>query len=412
MRLEKIAFKNQRGDTLSAVLDLPLGGQPRGWALFAHCFTCSKDLRPLRNISGALNRAGIGVLRFDFTGLGESEGEFAETNLSTNVSDLVSAAEWLAENRGPVQLLVGHSFGGSAVLKAAALLEDVRAVATIAAPADPEHVAHLFTDDYREIELLGEAHVQIAGRTFPIRRQFIEDIQETSMGETLENLRKPVLVLHGPLDNIVGIDNARLLFERLHHPKSYVSLDQADHLLSDPADSLYVGSVIASWASRYLDRWDSDVHPITGDRVVVGMGRDHYRSDIWARGHRCVSDEPPSHGGEGTGPTPYDFLIGALGACTTMTLRMYADRKEWPLESVRVRLRHEKVHATDSDEAERGSALIDRVEREIEIYGDLDAKQRARLMEIADRCPVHRTLKGDITIETSEGRVEPAADIN
>jgi putative redox protein len=214
------------------------------------------------------------------------------------------------------------------------------------------------------------------------------------------------------LDNVVGIDNARLIFEPLHHPKSYVSLDQADHLLSNPADSRYVGSVIASWASRYLDRWDSEVHPLTGDRVVVGIGEDRYRSDIWARGHRCVADEPPSKGGQGMGPTPYDFLIGSLGACTTMTLRMYADRKEWPLEAVRVRLRHQKVHADDSDEFEKSSALVDRVEREIEIYGDLSDEQRARLMEIADRCPVHRTLKGDISIVTTEAAMDAQLEAN
>ncbi len=412
MQLEKISFENERGDTLSASLDLPLGGEPRAWAILAHCFTCSKDLRALRNISNAMNRAGIGVLRFDFTGLGESEGEFAETNFSTNVSDLVAAASWLDRNRGSVQLLVGHSFGGSAVLKAAESLDDVRAVATIAAPAHPDHVAHLFVEDYREIAMTGETEVEIAGRKFPVRRQFLEDIQDASMRDTLENLRKPVLVLHGPLDNVVGIDNARLIFEPLHHPKSYVSLDQADHLLSNPADSRYVGSVIASWASRYLDRWDSEVHPLTGDRVVVGIGEDRYRSDIWARGHRCVADEPPSKGGQGMGPTPYDFLIGSLGACTTMTLRMYADRKEWPLEAVRVRLRHQKVHADDSDEFEKSSALVDRVEREIEIYGDLSDEQRARLMEIADRCPVHRTLKGDISIVTTEAAMDAQLEAN
>ncbi|MGA7305597.1 MAG: alpha/beta fold hydrolase [Rhodothermales bacterium] len=412
MQLEKISFENERGDTLSASLDLPLGGEPRAWAILAHCFTCSKDLRALRNISNAMNRAGIGVLRFDFTGLGESEGEFAETNFSTNVSDLVAAAGWLERNRGSVQLLVGHSFGGSAVLKAAESLDDVRAVATIAAPAHPDHVAHLFVEDYREIAMTGETEVEIAGRKFSVRRQFLEDIQDASMRDTLENLRKPVLVLHGPLDNVVGIDNARLIFEPLHHPKSYVSLDQADHLLSNPADSRYVGSVIASWASRYLDRWDSEVHPLTGDRVVVGIGEDRYRSDIWARGHRCVADEPPSKGGQGMGPTPYDFLIGSLGACTTMTLRMYADRKEWPLEAVRVRLRHQKVHADDSDEFEKSSALVDRVEREIEIYGDLSDEQRARLMEIADRCPVHRTLKGDISIVTTEAAMDAQLEAN
>jgi len=411
MQLEKISFENERGDALSASLDLPLGGDPRAWAIFAHCFTCSKDLRALRNISNAMNRAGIGVLRFDFTGLGESEGEFAETNFSTNVSDLISAARWLERKRGRVQLLVGHSFGGSAVLKAAELLDDVRAVATIAAPADPDHVAHLFADDFREIEMTGEASVEITGRTFSVRRQFLEDIRETSMRETLERLRKPVLVLHSPLDNVVGIDNARLIFEPLHHPKSYISLDQADHLLSDPADSRYVGSVISSWASRYLDRWDSEDYPVSGDRVVVGIGEERYRSDIWARGHRCVADEPPSQGGQGLGPTPYDFLIGALGACTTMTLRMYADRKEWPLDSVRVRLRFLRVHATDSGDAEKSSALIDRVEREIEIYGDLDDKQRARLMEIADRCPVHRTLKGDISVVTTEAKLDTKLEL-
>ena len=400
MHSEQITFPGHDGNQLSAALDIPIGGSPRAWALFAHCFTCSKDLKAVRNISQALGAAGIGVLRFDFTGLGESEGAFEDTNLSSNVADLVAAAEWLKKHRGAVQLLIGHSFGGSAVLKAAALIPGIRAVSTIGAPADPSHVTHLFADDIQHIEHTGSAKVTIGYRTFTLQRQFLDDICESSMRSALAEFDKPLLVLHGPLDNVVGIDNARMIFERVRHPKSYISLDQADHLLSDASDSRYAGGVIASWATRYLDRVDTEKHPITGDRVVVDIGRDKYRSAIWARGHRCTADEPPSLGGSGAGPTPYDFLLGALGACTAITLRMYADRKKWPLDGVRVRLRHEKIHAEDCDDCDKATSLVDQVDREVEILGDLGPDQRARLMEIADRCPVHRTLERKTQIRT------------
>lgn len=402
MRTEKISFENDAGKKLAAEIDLPGFGPPASWALLAHCFTCSKDLRPLRNISAALALEGVGVMRFDFTGLGESEGAFADTNFSTNVADLKAAARWMAANRGPVHLLVGHSFGGSAVLVAAAGIPEVRAVATIGAPADPDHVDHLFVEALPEIEQQGEAHVQIAGRRFVIQRQFLRDIEQASMQRALDDLRKPVLILHGPLDNTVGVENAKLIYERLRHPKSFISLDRADHLLSDPADSRYAGSVIAGWASRYLPPVEAEQTTAPGGQVVAAIGMDHYRTEVSARGHRFLADEPESSGGEGLGPTPYDLLLGGLGTCTAMTLRMYADRKNWALSGVHVRLKHAKVHADDCDDCEASSARIDRIDREIVLTGDLSAEERARLMEIADRCPVHRTLTGDIRIVTTE----------
>ncbi|MEX2541411.1 MAG: bifunctional alpha/beta hydrolase/OsmC family protein [Trueperaceae bacterium] len=416
MPSRRIEFDNGRGQRLAARLDLPVDGAPDAYAMLAHCFTCSKDLRGLRRLSSALAQAGFAVLRLDFTGLGESEGEFAQTSFSSNVEDVVAAASHLEEHYQAPALLVGHSLGGAAVLAAAPHLPSVRAVATVGAPADQQHVERLIIDSRTAIETQGEALVDIGGRPFTVRREFLEDLRRSRLSESVAELRRPLLLLHSPSDEVVGIDNARRLFDAAKHPKSFVSLDRADHLLSDPGDADLAGSLIASWARRYLERpyqadWKSD--PL--DNRVMARTERGLRTEILADGFGLVADEPASLGGTETGPTPYDLLASALGACTTMTLRMYADRKGWPLLAAQVRVKHSKVHAEDSAEDSQGTTLggkMDRFERELELLGALDDAQRARLLEIANRCPVHRTLEeGPTLISTRLLEAKPTGEV-
>lgn len=402
MRSEKVVFENKQGFELAARIDLPADGQPTAYALFAHCFTCSKNLNAVGHISRALTQAGFGVLRFDFTGLGESEGDFADTHFASNISDLLSAADYLEASYELPRILVGHSLGGAAVLMAARHLPSVVAVATIGAPSSPEHIRHLFVDDLDEISSSGEAEVRLAGRVFTIRKEFIEDLSRHDAPDAIGELDKALLVLHAPLDQIVGIENAAEIFQRAKHPKSFISLDTADHLLTEPEDSRYAGSVIAAWSARYIpaERRLAKQGPPDDNRIVVETGKEGFRTEISANGHSLVADEPLAVGGTDEGPSPYDLLVASLGACTSMTLRMYADRKKLPLESVVVRLRHQKIHAEDCAHCESEGARIDHIEREIELTGALDEDQRSRMLEIAERCPVHRTLESDIVIES------------
>jgi uncharacterized OsmC-like protein/fermentation-respiration switch protein FrsA (DUF1100 family) len=403
MRNQKITFRGAHGGQLAARLSLPPDGDVVACALFAHCFTCSKDLKPVVNISRALTQQRIAVLRFDFTGLGESEGDFADTTFSSNIEDLVAAAGYMAGELEAPAILVGHSLGGAAVLQAAARIPSVRAVATIGAPFDPAHVKHLFEGSLEEIEERGEADVVLAGRRFTVGRQFVRDLDGHRMEQTIAGLGRPLLIFHSPVDRTVGIDNAALIYQAARHPKSFVSLDDADHLLLDERDSLYVGSVLAAWAQRYMD---APPEPETREalrqdnRVAARTAAGAFRTEILARGHALIADEPAAVGGENLGPTPYDLLAAALGACTTMTLRMYADRKEWPLHEAEVRVKHSRIHAEDEERCEEGGeARLDRLDREITLVGPLDDEQRARLMEIADRCPVHRTLSAGVRID-------------
>ncbi len=399
MSFEKLTFENPQGDTLAARLDRPKGESPCAYALFAHCFTCSKDLSAVGAISRALNRHGIAVLRFDFTGLGESEGDFADTNFSSNIDDLVVAANFLAREYEAPRILVGHSLGGAAVLQAAHELDSVQAVSTIGAPYDPEHVTRLLDDSIEDIKATGEARVTLAGRSFTIRKQFLDDLAATRMEETIHTLSRALLLFHSPVDRTVGIDNASRIFQAAKHPKSFVSLDDADHLLTTQADAEYVGVVLGAWAEKYVDRSRSTRETPEG-QVTTRTGT-AYRTEIQAGPHALVADEPEDVGGDDAGPSPYDYLLSALGSCTGMTLRMYADRKEWSLDEAIVRLSHEKVHAADCENCDTDTGKIDRIEREIEVRGDLTDEQRDRLLEIANKCPVHRTLHREVEVRSA-----------
>lgn len=402
MPFQKLSIPSASGQRLSARLDLPLVGPPIAYALFAHCFTCNKNLKAISHISRALTRERIAVLRFDFTGLGESEGEFADTNFSSNVADLIAVADFLSAEFEAPTLLVGHSLGGAAVLQAAAQIPSSRAVVTIGAPADPSHVIRLLGHTREAIDARGEAEVVLAGRTFRIKKQFLEDLERTRMEETIRNLRRALLVLHSPVDTVVGIENAARIFQAAKHPKSFVSLHQADHLLSDERDAIYVGTLIAAWSRKYIEgpSEETSAPAPTEKHVVVRTGEKGYLTEILADGHTLIADEPVSAGGSGMGPTPYDYLLAALGACTSITLRMYADRKGWPLESILVRLSHRKIHAVDCQECETKSGKIDYIERVIELVGRLGDLERERLLDIARKCPVHRTLHSEVIIQT------------
>jgi uncharacterized OsmC-like protein/alpha/beta superfamily hydrolase len=405
IRSDKVTFEGTQG-RLRARLDRP-DDAPLGWAIFAHCFTCSKDSSASSRISRSLAERGFGVLRFDFTGLGDSEGEFANTNFSSNVEDLVHAAQFLANEHGTPELLVGHSLGGAAVLAASARISGVRAVATINAPFDPAHVAHLIIGKQSQIAEGGVAEVEIGDRTFRITKQFLDDLAEQKSSGRLASLRAALLVIHAPRDTVVGIDNARLIFDAAKHPKSFISLDDADHLLTRREDATYVADVLSAWASRYLSIPLAETRadrpsPLAGEGhvVVVETGESQFSQTIAAGHHTLRSDEPAAMGGGDTGPTPYDLLLASLGACTSMTLRMYASHKNLPLERVAVRLRHDKRHAADCADCETRVGKIDFIEREIELEGELSDAQRTRLLEIADRCPVHRTLQSEIKISS------------
>jgi putative redox protein len=401
MPSERFDFPNAGGEKLSAVLDRP-PGQPLAYALFAHCFTCGKDVLAAKRIAEGLTARGIAVLRFDFTGLGASEGEFANTTFSSNVADLVAAADHLRKMYRPPAILIGHSLGGAAVLAAASQVPEARAVATIAAPADPSHVTGLFSQHVDEIHAKGEVEVALAGRPFRIKKEFLDDVAEQKLHHCLANLRKALLVLHSPTDDLVGIENASAIFTAAKHPKSFVSLSGADHLLSKRADAVYVAEIIAAWSERYLDMVpEPDAMPIEG--VTVAETRNgKFEQSIVVGPHRYLADEPTSVGGNGSGPSPYEYLLAALGACTSMTIRLYADLKKIPLTRVSVQLKHDKIHATDCENCETKEGKIDRIEREITLEGDLSAEQRVKLLEIADKCPVHRTLHSEIDIRTRE----------
>jgi putative redox protein len=400
---ERFQFTGEGGHQLAASLDLP-EAEPVAYALFAHCFTCGKDVLAAKRIAVALAAKGIAVLRFDFTGLGSSEGDFANSTFSSNVADLVRAANHLRETRKAPAILIGHSLGGAAILAAAGQIPEARAAVTIAAPSDPAHVTGLFRDRIEDIRKHGKVEVSLAGRPFHITRDFLDDIAEHGLMAHVTNLHKALLIMHSPTDDTVGIDNATRIFVTAKHPKSFVSLAGADHLLSERRDAAYVADVIAAWATRYLDPAAPEQITNLGEtpRVVVvrETRNSKFQQTVSIGPHRMVADEPVAAGGEDTGPGPYDFVLAGLGACTSMTMRLYADRKSLPLERTTVTLKHSKIYAQDCADCETKQGMLDQIERVIAVEGNLDAEQRKRLLEIADKCPVHRTLTSEIHIVT------------
>ncbi|MDJ0700318.1 MAG: alpha/beta fold hydrolase [Woeseiaceae bacterium] len=399
MNTRQVHFDNADGDRLSGLIDLPVGA-PRAFVLFAHCFTCSKNLKAAAHIASALNDAGFAVLRFDFTGLGQSQGEFADTSFSSNVADLLAAVEYLAREFEAPQILVGHSLGGTAVLQAAAEIPSAVAVATMGSPAEPAHVTHLLKGSEAELRERGEAEVNLGGRPFRMKRQFLDDLETHDVKNAVARLRKALLVMHAPLDDYVGIDNASALFAAAKHPKSFVTLDDSDHLLSKERDSRYAGHVLAAWASRYVAEAPRAELQASAGEVVARTYGDGFRTDVRAGRHEIVADEPTGVGGTDLGPSPYDLLSAALATCTTMTLRMYANHKKLDLQSATVRVTHDKIHADDCSDCETTEGRIDEFRRSVELAGDLTDAQRQRMLEIADRCPVHRTLHGEIKVRS------------
>ncbi len=401
MNLQSVTFKNKEGQLLEGRLELPVDRYPHNYAIFAHCFTCNKNLLAVKNIGKALTSNGFGVLRFDFTGLGESEGNFADTNFSGNVEDLVAAADYLNEKHTAPTLLIGHSLGGAAVIFAATEISSVKAIATVGAPSDPSHVQHLLKSSLEEIQANGKAVVNLSGRDFTIKKQFLEDLKTKSLPDTVKKLRKPILLMHSPQDDTVGIQNAEDIYQAAHHPKSFVSLDGADHLLMNKKDSVYVGEVISGWAKRYLAIEGEEKLPKTKHQVVASLGsEDGFTTQMKVGNHYMIADEPTDFGGNDFGPSPYELVSAGLSACTVMTLQMYAKRKNWPLENVSVHTTYSKTHALDCENCEDTAAKIDTFHREIQLNGSLNQKQRERMLQIADKCPVHKTLHSETQVIT------------
>lgn len=396
----KITFKNKDGLDLKGSIELPDNREPHNFVLFAHCFTCNKNFFAVKNISNSLVSHGFGVLRFDFTGLGESEGDFEDSNFSGNVEDLISAASYLEENYKAPSLLIGHSLGGAAVLFAAKLLSSVTAIATIGAPSHIGHIKHLLKDDLNKIQEKGMSAVNIGGRNFNIKKQFLDDLENKDLKELIPHLNKSLLILHSPQDTIVGIKNAEEIYLAAKHPKSFISLDGADHLLSNKIDSSYAGNIIGSWAHRYLDI-PEQLEIKAGLDVVAHLGPEGFTTQIKAGKHNLIADEPEHFGGNDFGPNPYEYVSAGLAACTSMTLQMYAKRKGWVLDFVETQVNYGKEYAIDCENCETDEAKIDTFKRKLIIKGDLDDEQRKKLLEIANKCPVHKTLHTETQIITS-----------
>ena len=402
MKNRLIKIPNRKGYQLNARLELPANQKPNHYAIFAHCFTCSSSLNAVRNISRALTSNGFGVLRFDFTGLGRSEGSFAESHIGANINDLIDVHQFLKDELEAPSLLIGHSLGGVAAIIAGSQLEEIKAIATIGTPSNPQHTTKHFSHGIEDIESKGEINVNIGGRPFVINKEFVENFNKIDLLDSVSKLKKPLLILHAPFDRIVGVENAQNLFVNAKHPKSFVSLDAADHLLTDQKDSVYAGEVISSWSKRYLEAKENKMLEPNGEQLVghLDLVNDNFTTTIQTTRHAFIADEPESVGGFDFGPSPYELLNASLAACTAMTLKMYARRKKWNLDEVFVYLSHSKKHIEDVDDSSKTSA-IDVLSKKLNFVGDLTDEQKERLKEIASRCPVHRTLEGDIKIETT-----------
>ena len=400
MKSTKLKIPNRKGITLNAHLELPANQKPNYYAIFAHCFTCSSSLSAVRHVSRALTQDGFAVVRFDFTGLGRSEGEFADSHFSANVDDLLDVHNYISKHYDAPSLLVGHSLGGAAVLVAASKIEAVKAVATVGAPATVDHVKHLFSDQVEDTN--GDVEVNIGGRPFIINQDFVAEFDKTDLPSIVKNLRKPLLIMHSPFDKIVGIENAQQLYKNAHHPKSFVTLDDADHLLMEEKDSQYVGEVIGTWARRYFPKVENSMLSTEGEQLVghLNIVEDNFTTSIQTKNHTFIADEPTSIGGSDFGPSPYEYLNAALAACTVMTLKLYAERKEWDLQEVFVYISHSRKHSDDLQVEVEKPKYLDHISKKLKFVGNLDAEQKERLKEIASRCPVHKTIANEVVFET------------
>lgn len=405
MKNTVLKIPNSKGHILHARLAIPTTQKPHQYAIFAHCFTCNSSLKAARNVSRALTSKGFGVLRFDFTGLGRSEGTFAESHFGANVQDLIDVYQYMSAHYEAPALMVGHSLGGAAVIVAATQLETVKGIVTIGTPSNAEHVTQHFSHQLTEIEKKGQIEVHIGGRPFSINKEFVENFTNTDLVGIVRKLRIPLLILHAPFDQIVSIQNAQDLFVNAHHPKSFVSLDDADHLLTQQKDSQYAGEVIGAWAQRYLSPKESKLLDPAGEQLVghLNLVEDDFTTSIQTNKHFLIADEPSSVGGNDFGPSPYELLNASLAACTVMTLKMYAQRKKWDLQEVYVYLTHSKKHVQDMNDSSENKKPIylDHIAKKLKLIGNLSEEQRLRLKEISSRCPVHRTLMGEVAIETS-----------
>lgn len=402
MKSTKLEIENSKGYKLQAYLELPANQKPNNYAVFAHCFSCSSTLNAVKNITRALTTHGFGVVRFDFTGLGKSEGEFAESHFSANVDDLLAVNSYMAIHYKAPGLLVGHSLGGAAVLVAASKLETVKAVATVGAPSSISHVTKLFSHQVEDVTDKGAIEVNIGGRPFRINEEFIADFSKTDLLSVVKNLRKPLLIMHAPFDSIVGIENAQELYTSAIHPKSFISLDGADHLLSQTKDSQYAGNMIGSWSQRYFDAKDNEMLATEGEQLVAHLNvkEDNFTTSIQTAKHSLIADEPESVGGNDFGPSPYDFLSAGLAACTVMTLKLYAERKKWDLQEVYAYITYSKKHSDDLKMDVDTPTRFDHISKRLKFVGDLDETQKEKLKQIASKCPVHKTLQSEVIIET------------
>jgi len=398
----KLEFPGTDGLMVAGLLEAP-DTNPHSFALFAHCFTCGKDVVSASRIARALVARGYAVLRFDFTGLGNSDGDFANSNFSSNINDLVLAADFLRQNYRAPSLLIGHSLGGAAVLAAAHAMDEVKGVVTIGAPADPQHVVKQFACDIDAINQAGVAEVQLAGRSFTIKKQFLDDLADQYLSEKIASLKKALLVFHSPVDATVSISEAEKIYRSAKHPKSFVSLDDADHLLTKARDAEYVATTIAAWASRYIaepENIEQKSGAVTSGNVMVTEKNKKFTRTVISDSHLWLADEPTAMGGADLGPDPYEHLLAALGTCTSMTIRMYANFKKLPLDDVTVTLSHARQHVTDCEGCDEAPQKIEEINRTVTLTGDLTEESRQRLLEIADRCPVHQTLHSDLIIRT------------
>lgn len=401
---EKVSFPGALGTPLSARFHVPQGAT-KAHALFAHCFACSKDITAAARICRGLAELGIATLRFDFTGIGESAGDFADTSFSSNVEDLKAAAAWLREHHEAPCLIIGHSLGGAATILAAGEIPEVRAAVTIAAPSDPAHLQHTLAVEEEELAQKGEVSIQIAGKDFTITSDFMRDLQTQNVLERARDLNKALLIFHSPQDKTVSVDHAKKIYTAAHHPKSFISLDGADHLLTRRQDADYVAHVINAWAARYLELEhpeEKTLPKLEVGEVFVRGDHQGFTQDVYTSRHHLICDEPEANGGDDLGPAPHDYVLAGLGACTSMTLRMYAERKEWHLEEVDVQLSREQIDAADCAECQSTEGKVTIISRTIKLVGELDDEQRARLLEIADKCPVHRTLTSEIVVRTTQ----------